>query len=145
MASLLVLDNVCHLICSRYKESPQRGYGWYLLHTETVRLLICTVGFTMPFHPFGEASRMYSKYDEAQFHLRLPHELHAKIKQRAKMNNRSLNSEIIAAIEESLAKQNSASVYIDDAERMAEQQSEMVKKIVFDTLKTMYSNNKKET
>ncbi|EFN4700436.1 Arc family DNA-binding protein, partial [Escherichia coli] len=24
---------------------------------------------------------MYSKYDEAQFHLRLPHELHAKIKQ----------------------------------------------------------------
>lgn len=86
-----------------------------------------------------------AKYDEAQFHLRLPHELHAKIKQRAKMNNRSLNSEIIAAIEESLAKQSSASVYIDDAERMAEQQSEMVKKIVFDTLKTMYSNNKKET
>ncbi|EHR8624373.1 Arc family DNA-binding protein [Klebsiella pneumoniae complex sp. WS619] len=88
---------------------------------------------------------MYSKYDEAQFHLRITHELHAKIKQRAKMNNRSLNSEIIAAIEESLAKQSSASVYIDDAERMAEQQSEMIKKIVFDTLKTMYSNNKKET
>jgi hypothetical protein len=99
----------------------------------------------MPFHPLVRASRMYSKYDEAQFHLRLTHELHAKIKQRAKMNNRSLNSEIIAAIEESLAKQSSASVYIDDAERMAEQQSEMVKKIVFDTLKTMYSNNKKET
>ncbi|EIQ1938626.1 Arc family DNA-binding protein [Escherichia coli] len=88
---------------------------------------------------------MYSKYDEAQFHLILPHELHAKIKQRAKMNNRSLNSEIIAAIEESLAKQSSASVYIDDAERMAEQQSDMVKKMVFETLKTMYSNNKKET
>lgn len=99
----------------------------------------------MPFHPTGEASRMYSKYDEAQFHLRLTHELHAKIKQRAKMNNRSLNSEIIAAIEESLAKQSSASVYIDDAERMAEQQSDMVKKMVFETLKTMYSNNKKET
>lgn len=68
----------------------------------------------MPFHPTGEASMMYSKYDEAQFHLRLPHELHAKIKQRAKMNNRSLNSEIIAAIEESLDKQSSASVYIDE-------------------------------
>ena len=88
---------------------------------------------------------MYSKYDEAQVHLRLPHELHAKIKQRAKMNNRSLNSEIIAAIEESLAKQSSASVYIDDAERMAVQQSDMVKKMVFETLKTMYSHNKKET
>lgn len=99
----------------------------------------------MPFHPTGEASRMYSKYDEAKFHLRLPHELHAKIKQRAKMNNRSLNSEIIAEIEESLDKQSYASVYIDDAERMAEQQSDMVKKMVFETLKTMYSNNKKET
>lgn len=99
----------------------------------------------MPFHPTGEASRMYSKYDEPQFHLRLPHELHAKIKQRAKMNNRSLNSEIIAAIEESFDKQSSASVCIDDAERMAEQQSDMVKKMVFETLKTMYSNNKKET
>lgn len=81
---------------------------------------------------------MYSKYDEAQFHLRLPHELHAKIKQRAKMNNRSLNSEIIAAIEESLAKQSSAPVYIDDAERIADQQSDMVKKIVFDTLRDLY-------
>lgn len=99
----------------------------------------------MPFHPTGEASRMYSKYDEAQFHLRLPHELHAKIKQRAKMNNRSMNSEIIAAIEESLAKQSSASVYIDDAERMAEQQSDMVKKIVFDTLKELYKKRQQLT
>jgi hypothetical protein len=61
--------------------------------------------------------------------------------QRLKMNNRSLNSEIIAAIEESLDKQSSASVYIDDAERMAEQQSDMVKKIVFDTLKKLYKKD----
>ncbi|EED0622320.1 Arc family DNA-binding protein, partial [Escherichia coli] len=47
----------------------------------------------------------------------------------------------IAAIEESLAKQSSASVYIDDAERMAEQQSDMVKKIVFDTLKKLYKKD----
>jgi hypothetical protein len=95
----------------------------------------------MPFHPFGEALMMYSKYDEAQFHLRLPHELHTKIKQRAKMNNRSLNSEIIAAIEESLAKQSTASFYNDDAERIADQQSDMVKKIVFDTLKELYKKD----
>ena len=57
----------------------------------------------MPFHPFGEALMMYSKYDEAQFHLRLPHELHAKIKQRAKMNNRSLNSEIVQILEDALS------------------------------------------
>ncbi|WP_244578283.1 hypothetical protein [Escherichia coli] len=35
----------------------------------------------------------------------------------------------------------SASVYIDDAERMAEQQSDMVKKIVFDTLKELYKKD----
>lgn len=135
MASLLVLDNVCHLICSRYKESPQHGYGWYLLHTETVRLLICTVGFTMPFHPFGEALMMYSKYDEAQFHLRLTHELHAKIKQRAKMNNRSINSEIVATMEESLSKPSPVSGYRDEEERLASLISERVKEVAADILR----------
>lgn len=45
---------------------------------------------------------MYSKYDEAQFHLRMSHELHAKIKQRAKANGRSINTEIIMTLEQSL-------------------------------------------
>lgn len=135
MASLLVLDNVCHLICSRYNESPQHGYGWHLLHTETVRLLICTVGFTMPFHPFGEALMMYSKYDEAQFHLRLTHELHAKIKQRAKMNNRSINSEIVATMEESLSKPSPVSGYRDEEERLASLISERVKEVAADILR----------
>lgn len=135
MASLLVLDNVCHLICSRYKESPKHGYGEHLLHTETVRLLICTVGFTMPFHPFGEALMMYSKYDEAQFHLRLTHELHAKIKQRAKMNNRSINSEIVATMEESLSKPSPVSGYRDEEERLASLISERVKEVVADILR----------
>ncbi len=49
---------------------------------------------------------MYSKYDEAKFHLRLPHELHAKIKQSAKMNNRSLNSEIVQILEDALNAEN---------------------------------------
>ncbi|EHO3241324.1 hypothetical protein KK129_000233, partial [Escherichia coli] len=35
----------------------------------------------------------------------------------------------------------SASVYIDDAERIAEQQSDMVKKIVFDTLRDLYKKD----
>ncbi|EMW2939162.1 hypothetical protein AAEX00_005003, partial [Escherichia coli] len=51
------------------------------------------------------------------------------------------NSEIIAAIEESLDKQSSESVYIDDAERMAEQQSDMVKKMVFETLRDLYKKD----
>lgn len=81
---------------------------------------------------------MYSKYDEAQFHLRLTHELHAKIKQRAKMNNRSINSEIVATMEESLSKPSPVTGYRDDAERLADEQSDLVKKMVFDTLKDLY-------
>lgn len=131
----IMVGDICHLICSRCKESPQHGYGWHLLHTETVRLLICTVGFTMPFHPFGEALMMYSKYDEAQFHLRLTHELHAKIKQRAKMNNRSINSEIVATMEESLSKPSPVSGYRDEEERLASLISERVKEVAADILR----------
>lgn len=58
---------------------------------------------------------MYSKYDEAQFHLRLTHELHAKIKQRAKMNNRSINAEIISNLEESFSPCNEISCYDVDS------------------------------
>ncbi|EIT7066245.1 Arc family DNA-binding protein [Salmonella enterica] len=89
----------------------------------------------MPFHPTGEASRMYSKYDEAQFHLRLTHELHAKIKQRAKMNNRSINAEIVATMEESLSKPSPVRGYRDEEERLAYLISEQVKEIAVDILR----------
>ncbi|EAC1271434.1 Arc family DNA-binding protein [Escherichia coli] len=89
----------------------------------------------MPFHPTGEASMMYSKYDEAQFHLRLPHELHAKIKQRAKMNNRSINSEIVATMEESLSKPSPVSGYRDEEERLASLISERVKEVAAEILR----------
>lgn len=85
---------------------------------------------------------MYSKYDEAQFHLRLSNELHAKIKQRAKMNNRSINAEIVATMEESLSRPSPVSGYRDEAERLADQQSDLVKKMVFETLNSMYSKDK---
>lgn len=86
---------------------------------------------------------MYSKYDEAQFHLRLPNELHAKIKQRAKMNNRSINAEIVATMEESLSRPSPVAGYRDEAERLADQQSDIVKKMIFDTLKSMYGKESK--
>ncbi len=43
MASLLVLDNVCHLICSRYKESPQHGYGEFFVIKQLFRKLFCSL------------------------------------------------------------------------------------------------------
>lgn len=85
--------------------------------------------------PTGEASRMYSKYDEAQFHLRLTHELHAKIKQRAKMNNRSINAEIVATMEESLSKPSPVRGYRDEEERLASLISEQVKAVAADILR----------
>lgn len=77
---------------------------------------------------------MYSKYDEAQFHLRLTHELHAKIKQRAKMNNRSINAEIVATMEESLSRPSAVSGFKDDYEREADCISKDIQKLVFDRL-----------
>ena len=81
---------------------------------------------------------MYSKYDEAQFHLRLTHELHAKIKQRAKMNNRSINAELVATMEESLSKPSPVRGYRDDAEREADIASREIQKLVFDKLTSYY-------
>lgn len=84
---------------------------------------------------------MIYKEDEAQFHLRLPHDIHAKIKERAKMNNRSLTAEILATIEESLSKPSRVSGYRDEVEKVADEQSEIVKKMVFDTLKILYKKD----
>ncbi len=75
---------------------------------------------------------------ETQFHLRLPRETHGKIKQRAKMNGRSLNAEITLIIEEALAQPPKITGFRDDAERLAYEQAEQFKKVVVETLTTMY-------
>lgn len=79
--------------------------------------------------------------DEIQFHLRLPPELHAKIKQRAKMNRRSINTEIVATMAESLVQPSPILGYRDEAERLASIHAEEFKKVVFDTLKSIYQND----
>ncbi|MFI2962654.1 Arc family DNA-binding protein [Klebsiella aerogenes] len=81
---------------------------------------------------------MYSKYDEAQFHLRLTHELHAKIKQRAKMNNRSINAEIVATLEESLGRPSPVSGFMDEAEREDDVISQEIKNLLFERLSEHY-------
>jgi hypothetical protein len=84
---------------------------------------------------------MYSKYDEAQFHLRLTHELHAKIKQRAKMNNRSINAEIVATLENSIGRTCASDGFMSESERKADAISQEVKNLVFDRLRE-YKNKK---
>ncbi|ECE3251504.1 Arc family DNA-binding protein [Salmonella enterica] len=76
--------------------------------------------------------------DDPQFNLRLPYELKEKLKQRAKSNGRSLNAELVQIVTEAISKPSPVSGYHDEAERIADEQSELVKKMVFDTLKSLY-------
>ncbi|END0893341.1 TPA: Arc family DNA-binding protein [Salmonella enterica subsp. enterica serovar Typhimurium] len=76
--------------------------------------------------------------DDPQFNLRLPYELKEKLKQRAKSNGRSLNAELVQIVTEAISKPSPVSGYRDEAERIADEQSELVKKVVFDTLKSLY-------
>ncbi|EIY6649940.1 Arc family DNA-binding protein [Salmonella enterica] len=76
--------------------------------------------------------------DDPQFNLRLPYELKEKLKQRAKSNGRSLNAELVQTVTEAISKPSPLSGYRDEAERIADEQSELVKKMVFDTLKDLY-------
>lgn len=80
--------------------------------------------------------------DEMQYHLRWPPELQAKIKQRAKMNKRSLNSEILAALAEYLEKPSPVAGFRDEAERLASIHAEEIKQLVMERLVTHYRNNK---
>lgn len=81
---------------------------------------------------------MMSKYDEVQFHLRLPYEIHARIKQRAKNNNRSINAEILYTLEESFSNSQQFSEYHDEAERKADACAKEIKSLVFSKLAEFY-------
>lgn len=75
---------------------------------------------------------------ETQFHLRLPKDVHGKIKQRAKMNGRSLNAEITLIIEEALARPPKISGFRGAAEREADILAQEVQKLVFELASEHY-------
>ncbi|HEB9105171.1 TPA: Arc family DNA-binding protein [Klebsiella aerogenes] len=75
---------------------------------------------------------------ETQFHLRLPKEVHGKIKQHAKMNGRSLNAEITLIIEDALAQPSKITGFRNKSERLAHEHAEQFKKVVVETLTAMY-------
>ncbi|EHW0585370.1 Arc family DNA-binding protein [Salmonella enterica] len=81
--------------------------------------------------------------DDPQFNLRLPYELKEKLKQRAKSNGRSLNAELVQIVTESISKPSPVSGYRDEAERLADQQAEQFKAVVFETLKNIYGKDGK--
>lgn len=77
-----------------------------------------------------------------QFKLRMPPETRDKLKVRAEMNGRSVNSELLKIIDDALSSPSSMSGYKNDAERLADHQAEEVKKMVFDTLVKLYNDKK---
>lgn len=77
--------------------------------------------------------------EDPQFNFRMTPEIKEKLKQRASMNGRSLNAELLQIVQDALANPTPVMGYRDDAERLADQQSNVVKDMVFETLKKLYS------
>ncbi|EFV1353259.1 Arc family DNA-binding protein [Salmonella enterica] len=82
--------------------------------------------------------------EDPQFKLRLPADLKAKLDQRAKMNGRSINAELVQIVQAAVSAPSPVSGYRDEAERLADQQSDIVKNMVFETLKKLYGKEKNE-
>lgn len=76
--------------------------------------------------------------DDPHFNFRMPLEVREKLKLRAEANGRSMNSELLQIVQDALSKPSPIAGYRDDAERIADEQSELVRKMVFDTLKDLY-------
>ena len=58
--------------------------------------------------------------EDPQFKFRLPAELKAKLDQRAKMNGRSINSELVQIVQKALSEPSPIAGYRDEAERLAD-------------------------
>lgn len=79
--------------------------------------------------------------EDPQFKLRLPADLKAKLDQRAKMNGRSINAELVQIVQAAVSAPSPVSGYRDEAERLADQQAEQFKAVVFETLKNIYGKD----
>ncbi|HBR1421800.1 Arc family DNA-binding protein [Klebsiella pneumoniae] len=80
--------------------------------------------------------------DDPHFNFRMPLEVREKIKNRAAANGRSMNAELLQIVQDALEQPSPVSGYRDDAERLADQHAEQFKKVVFETLKGIYSKDK---
>lgn len=81
--------------------------------------------------------------DDPHFNFRMPLEVREKLKFRAEANGRSMNSELLQIVQDALSKPSPVVGYRDEAERLADQQAEQFKTIVFETLKIMYGKDGK--
>ncbi|MEX9565397.1 Arc family DNA-binding protein [Morganella morganii] len=77
--------------------------------------------------------------DIAPYTIRMPEGMKEKLTARAKANGRSLNSEMVMTLQESLERADPKPK--SSAEHAAAIQAEEVKKMVFDTLVKIYEKN----
>ncbi|EBS2928030.1 toxin-antitoxin system HicB family antitoxin [Salmonella enterica subsp. enterica serovar Hvittingfoss] len=73
--------------------------------------------------------------EDPQFKLRLPADLKAKLDQRAKMNGRSINAELVQIVQAAVSAPSPVSGYRDEEERLASLISEQVKEVAADILR----------
>lgn len=81
--------------------------------------------------------------DDPHFNFRMPLEVREKLKQRAASNGRSMNTELLRIVEDALSKPSPVQGCRDDAEKLADQQAEQFKAVVFETLKNIYGKEDK--
>lgn len=81
--------------------------------------------------------------DDPHFNFRMPMEVREKLKQRAASNGRSMNTELLRIVEDALSQPLPVRGFRDDAEKLADQQAEIVKKMVFETLYNIYEKGGK--
>ncbi|WP_447867230.1 Arc family DNA-binding protein [Rahnella bonaserana] len=79
--------------------------------------------------------------DDPHFNFRMPLDVREKLKFRAEANGRSMNSELLQIVEDALSRPSQVVGYRDNAERLADEQSDQVKKMVFETLKSIYKKD----
>lgn len=59
------------------------------------------------------------------------------------MNGRSINAELVQIVQAAVSAPSPVSGYRDEAERLADQQAEQFKTVVFETLKKIYGKDDK--
>ncbi|AOZ63896.1 partition protein ATPase [Salmonella phage UPF_BP1] len=82
--------------------------------------------------------------DDPHFNFRMPMEVREKLKFRAEANGRSMNSELLQIVQDALSKPSPIAGYRNEAERLADEHSDIVKNMVFETLKKLYGKEKNE-
>ncbi|MDU7495740.1 MAG: Arc family DNA-binding protein [Providencia rettgeri] len=80
--------------------------------------------------------------DEPKFTFRMPPEVRDRLKARAECNGRSFNSELLQIVLDALDSPKNMQGHKNDIEKLADQQSEEVKKMVFKTLVGLYGKDK---